>query len=61
MLFDCSDGLYSFIPVTDARALALLFSRNTLKLDSRDWANFLQLIRLDISYNDINKLEPFAF
>ena len=59
--FDCSDGLHSFIPVTDARALALLFSRNKLKLDSRDWANFLQLIRFDISYNDINKLEPFAF
>ena len=59
--FDCSDGLHSFIPLTDASALALLFSRNKVKLDSKDWANFLQLIRLDISYNDINKLEPFTF
>ena len=59
--FDCSDGLHSFIPVTDANALALLFSRNKLNIGSIVWANFLQLLRLDISYNDISKLQPFTF
>ena len=59
--YDCYNGQYTYIPVADKNAVAILFSGNRLIVTSRIWLNFLNLLRLDISYNYISKLQPFTF